>query len=130
MTGFEAAGLYAGLFAIFMMALKLNVGRARQANKVAFGDGGQEPVQRAIRVQGNAVEDVPFGLVGLFALAAMGAGAVLIHVLGGLLFVSRLLHAVGLGGSSGTSFGRFAGTLGSILAILAIGVACLYFALV
>lgn len=130
MTALEAFGLWAGLFVLLMIALKLNVGRVRTAQKVGFGDGGgNEPLMRALRVQGNAVEDVPIQVIGLGALALLGAPALLIHGLGGVLFVSRVLHAVGLGGSTGFSFGRFAGTLGSLLTGLGIFGTCLWFAL-
>lgn len=129
MTPIAAAVLYVGLFALLMLILKLNVGRVRSAEKVLFGDGGSAPLQRAIRAQGNAVEDVPVVLIGIFALAAMTAPVWLIHGLGGTFLAGRILHAIGIGGSSGFSFGRAAGTLLSLIAHLATGGACIWFAL-
>ena len=128
MTPIAAVTLYLGLFGLLMLALKLNVGRVRTSQKVGFGDGTNEAVQRAIRVQGNAVEDVPIVLLGLIGLALMDAPVLLIHGLGGSFFVGRVLHAVGLGGSSGASFGRFAGTLLSLLVIIITAGACIWFA--
>ncbi|MEQ9506618.1 MAG: MAPEG family protein [Hyphomonas sp.] len=129
MTTIAAATLYAGLFGLLMLILKMNVGRVRTAHKVAFGDGNNEAVQRAIRVQGNAVEDVPVVLIGLFGLAFLDAPVLLIHGLGASFLLGRVLHAVGLGGSSGASFGRLYGTLLSILTQLITAGACLWFAL-
>lgn len=129
MTPIEAAGLWAGLHVLLMLFLKLRAGATRARTKVNFGDGGNEDMQRALRVQGNAVEDVPIALIGIGALAYMAAPIMLIHGLGGVLLVSRVLHALGLGGSSGFSIGRFAGTIGSLVVLLATGGACLYFAL-
>jgi hypothetical protein len=40
-----------------------------------------------------------------------GAGVVFVHACGAGLVIARVLHAVGLSGSAGTSFGRFWGTL-------------------
>lgn len=130
MTAIETAVLYSALCLILMLALKANVGRSRVKEKVLFGDGGKEPVQRAQRVQGNAVEDVPVTLIGLIGLALLSAPVWLVHVLGALLFLSRILHAVGLGGSSGSSTGRALGTLGSAITMLATALACLWFVVV
>ena len=47
-------------------------------------------MQRAIRVQGNAVEDVPVVLLGLLGLAALAAPVVLIHALGGSFLVGGI----------------------------------------
>ncbi|MEQ8557681.1 MAG: MAPEG family protein [Henriciella sp.] len=130
MTAIEAAGLYAALCLILMLALKINVGRVRQAERVMFGDGEKEPLQRAQRVQGNAVEDVPVTLVALVSLALIGGPVWLVHSLGATLFLGRVLHAIGLGGSSGGSFGRMWGTLLSAIAMLATALACLWFVIV
>lgn len=128
MTPIAAAVLYVGLFALLLLVLKLNVGRVRSAEKVLFGDGGNEPLQRAIRAQGNAVEDVPIVVIGIFALGALAAPVWLIHALGGTFFVGRVLHAIGIAGSSGFSFGRAAGTLLSLIAQLATAGACIWYA--
>jgi len=127
MTAIEAAILYTALCLILMLALKINVGRVRAKEKVMFGDGGKEPVQRAQRVQGNAVEDVPVTLVALIGLALLSAPVWLVHALGATLFLARVLHAVGLGGSSGGSPGRMWGTLLSLVVMLATALSCLWF---
>ncbi|MEQ8299710.1 MAG: MAPEG family protein [Hyphomonas sp.] len=129
MTAFAAATLYFGLFGLLMLALKMNVGRVRSKEKVMFGDGANEAMQRAIRVQGNAVEDIPIVLIGIAGLAALSAPVVLIHALGGSFLVARILHAVGLGGSSGSSFGRLVGTLVTLIVKLVTAGACIWFAL-
>ena len=130
MTALESAVLYAALCLILMLALKINVGRVRGQEKVMFGDGGKEPVQRAQRVQGNAVEDVPITLIGLVGLALLAAPVWLIHALGATLFLARVLHAIGLGGSSGGSPGRMWGTLLSLITMLATALACLWYVIV
>ena len=128
MTQIQAATLWVGLHVLLMLFLKLRVGAVRSRTKVSFGDGDNEDMQRAIRVQGNAVEDVPVTLVGLIVLALVPAPLWLVHGAGGVLLVSRVLHALGLGKSSGITFGRLAGTIGSVLATLAVAIGCLYFA--
>ncbi|MBA3070298.1 MAG: MAPEG family protein [Hyphomonas sp.] len=128
MSSIAAATLYAGLFGLFVLVLKINVGRVRTAEKIAFGDGDNEALQRAVRVQGNAVEDVPVVLVGLLALGLMNAPVLLIHGLGATFLVARILHAIGLGGSSGGSPGRMFGTLLTLIVMLGTAGACIWFA--
>ena len=129
MTSMQAAVLYAGLFVVFFLLLKLNVGRVRVGEKVLFGDGQNERLQRMQRVQGNAVEDVPVTLIGLLGLGFLSAPVLLIHILGATFLLSRILNAVGLGASSGSSKGRLYGTLGTALVMLATGAACIWFAI-
>lgn len=128
MTPMQAAVLYTGLFCLLMLVLKGNVGRVRTREKIMFGDGGNEPMQRALRVQGNAVEDVPVVLAGLIGLGALAAPALLIHILGASFLLGRVLHAIGLGGSSGGSPGRMFGTLISLVVMLVTSGACVWFA--
>ncbi|WP_084420467.1 MAPEG family protein [Henriciella litoralis] len=128
MTSMQAAVLYSGLFVLFFMFLKVNVGRVRVGEKVMFGDGQNERLQRMQRVHGNAVEDVPVTLIGLLGLGFLSAPVLLIHILGIALLISRILHAAGLGSTSGASKGRMFGTLGTALVMLVTGAACVWFA--
>lgn len=128
MTSFEALALWVGLHVLLMAGLKLRVGATRIRTKVDYGGGEDALMQRMLRVQGNAVEDVPIALLGLGALAFAGGPVWMIHMLGGLLFAARSSHAFGLGGKAGASKGRFIGTVGSLLVLLLTGGACLYFA--
>ena len=129
MTGFEAAALYTGLFVLMFLVLKLNAGRSRAGAKVSIGDGGDESLQRAMRAQANATEDVPIVLLGLFALVHLGASVTLIHAIGGGFIVSRALHALGIGGAPGLGIGRLIGTIGTLIVMITTGVACIWLAL-
>lgn len=120
MTPTHAAALWIGLIALFMLALKMWVGAQRARHKVAPGDVSNLEFGRAQRVQMNAVEDVPPLMVGLLALAALGVPAAYIHGCGLVLLLARIGHATGLASSGGFSIGRTAGTMGSMLAGLAI----------
>ncbi|HPE47851.1 MAG TPA: MAPEG family protein [Hyphomonas sp.] len=128
MSSMQAATLYVGLFVLLMLFLKANVGRVRTKEKIGFGHGDNEPMQRSLRVQGNAVEDVPVVLLGLIGLGALAAPVLLIHGLGASFLVGRILHAIGLGGSSGGSFGRSMGTLITALVMLVTAGACIWYA--
>ena len=112
---------------LLMAFLKMNCGRVRVGQKVDFGEGGNDAVSRAMRVQGNAVEDIPITLVGLVGLAALSAPTALLHTLGAVLTIARVLHAIGLGGNVGMA--RLFGTIGSLLCLLVTSGSCIYFAL-
>ena len=129
MQPINAATLYIGLFVLLFIILKLNAGRVRAGAKVSIGDGDDEQMKRAMRVQGNAVEDVPITLLGVLALAHLSAPVMLIHLLGGGFFVFRVLHALGLGGAPGFAIGRAIGTIGTLLVLIATTIGCLYYAL-
>jgi uncharacterized membrane protein YecN with MAPEG domain len=54
---------------------------------------------RPVRAHGNAAEWVPLGLLLLLELSG-AAGTFALHLLGGCLFLGRVLHAGGLYGRS------------------------------
>ncbi len=114
------AALYAGLVAIVLLVLAANVSKFRRSLGVGLGDGGHKELQRAIRAHGNAVEWALPAIVLLLVAELTRASPLLLHVCGVAIVVGRVLHAVGLSGSSGYSFGRFAGTLATWLALLAL----------
>jgi uncharacterized protein len=120
MTSAQAAALSIGVLIIQMMMLKGYVGMQRRTHKLASGETNPD-FNRAQRVQLNAVEDVPPLMVGIAGLALLGMPAWYIHLAGLILVVSRALHAIGLAGSGGFSWGRMLGTLGTY--VVALGVA-------
>ena len=115
-------GFYAGLLALLFIVLSINVIRMRLKFKVGTGDGEQEPLIKAIRVHGNFIEYVPLTLILLAAFEFSGGNALWLHILGGALFVSRILHAMGLTKSLGTSLPRQIGTLTNFIVLLVLSV--------
>ena len=111
--------LYAGLCAILVVLLGLRVVQFRFRHKIGIGDGGDPALQRRVRVHANAIENLPLALLLLGGMELNGYPAPLIHGFGATLFLSRVAHAWGLSHSSGTSKGRFLGTLFTWLLMLA-----------
>jgi uncharacterized membrane protein YecN with MAPEG domain len=113
--------LYAAFLGLLLLVLAWNVVKQRRIHQVGLGDGGIPALSRAIRVHANFVEYVPLTLVLvlLVELQLQGAHLWVAHALGGALLLGRVLHAIGLSGSAGTSFGRMWGTLLTWLALLA-----------
>ena len=108
--------------------LSVLVTRQRRKHHIEIGDGGVPALNQAIRAFGNAAEYVPAALVGLGVLALVGAMPLLIHPIGFLLFVGRVMHAVGLSRSTGVSWLRTAGVLATWVAYIALAAALLFYA--
>jgi uncharacterized membrane protein YecN with MAPEG domain len=88
----SALALYVGLNLLLTFVLAINVVRHRFK-----GDSADQVVlEKAVRAHGNNTEYVPIILVGLGVITMMGASAQTISILGGTLFVARLLHAYGI----------------------------------
>ncbi|MDQ7050111.1 MAG: MAPEG family protein [Enterobacterales bacterium] len=119
--------LYSGLLAVILIILSMKVAMARKKNSVGIGDGGNQELSRAIRVQGNFIEYVPIALILLAVFETNGGNSIVAHVAGGSLLIGRLLHAYGLGKSAGISIGRGLGMLLTWLTILALGLVNIYY---
>jgi len=118
--------LYAGLLGLLLIALSTQVVLARRRYRVRLGTGTEEGMQQAVRVQANFVEYVPFAVLLLVLAELTGLPGPAVHGAGLLLLASRVVHAVGLSRSPGVSFGRFYGTAGTWLTIVALSVWLLY----
>jgi uncharacterized membrane protein YecN with MAPEG domain len=120
MTPAQAAALWSGLLIVLMVVLANRVVWARRSNRVLLGDGGNAQVALAGRVFGNASEYIPVGIAALVALVALGLPAYAIHVVGGTLFLGRLVHCVSLSDKKPTA-GRVLGMVLTFLALLIAG---------
>ena len=90
--------LYASLLTLLTLHLLINVTKKRRQHKVSLGEGGPRDIalQRAIRTHGNAVETIPLFLILLGLLEYNGAPALLIHLLGIVFSIGRIMHALAL----------------------------------
>ena len=120
MSDGPASFFYAGLLGLLLIALSAQVVLARRRYRVGLGAGSEEGLQQAIRVQANFVEYVPFAVILLVLAELTGLPVPALHGAGILLVASRVLHAIGLTQSPGRSFGRFYGTAGTWLVIVAL----------
>lgn len=92
----RAMAPYAAFLALLYVWLTIRVVGARRAARVALGTGGDPALTRAMRVHGNFIEYVPFGLL-LIALAGVTTGVLwLVHGLAATLVLGRVIHAWGV----------------------------------
>ncbi|WP_282077689.1 MAPEG family protein [Epibacterium ulvae] len=91
---------YAGLTALLFVVLSIKVIKLRGRAKVYMGNGQpgeHEPLERSVRVQGNCAEYAPLGLILLALVELQSTPGFVVHILGALLFLGRIAHAVGMG---------------------------------
>lgn len=117
---------YAAAFGVLLLWLSWRVVAARRRYATGLGTGTEPGMAQAVRVQGNFTEYVPLALVLLLVGELNGLPEPLLHVAGAVLLASRLLHAWGLSRSSGRSPGRYWGTAGTWLVLLALSLAAAY----
>jgi len=124
-----AAALWSALLLILMLVLSIRVTQQRRAHKVSTGHGDQPKLESAMRAFGNASEYVPAGMAALAVLAVAGASALIIHAIGGILFLGRLAHGIGMSTSLGLSPGRAVGMILTWLAFLFSAIVLLLYAI-
>lgn len=118
--------LYAALLALWLLVLSLRVIQQRRAARVSLGAGGNTRLERAIRGQANFVEYVPIALLMLLVLELARFSIYLLHLLGIVLLVGRLLHGYALGFTAHGRFGRSVGTALTFVVLAIEAVLCLY----
>lgn len=92
----EITLLYAGLLGIMSIILSAGAGVLRGKTGVSIGDGNNPELLLAMRRRGNFVEFVPFAIILLGLLEMNGVGALSIHIIGVVLILARICHALGL----------------------------------
>ncbi len=93
---FAVTAFYASILAIIFVFLSRNTIVVRWSTKIPIGDGGDPMLLRRMRVHGNFAEYVPFALLLIGLAEGQGAPVTLLHTLGVVLVVGRIVHAVGV----------------------------------
>jgi len=131
MEGFSflpITSIYIAVNALIMFVLAFMVVRARRAN---FKSGGKLEEQRDnwIRAHANNTEYVPMALLLMVGIEFAGGATWLLHGLGVVLTLSRIVHGYGRGTADGANPGRMYGILGTWIVFLVGILALLYYAL-
>jgi len=114
--------LYAGILALIVIALAINVTVHRVKLRVPLGDGGNAEMRRMIRLHGNAAEYIPLALV-LMAIYELNAGShTALHVIGIALIAGRVLQTWGMWATDQTNIGRQIGQSLTWLSVAALAV--------
>ena len=121
-SSLHLVALYVGLNGLILMWLAVAIGRVRMRTGIWLGDGGSEELLRAMRGLANFTEFVPFGLLMLLLMAALGLPWYLVHVFGATLTIGRVAHAAHFTGAYDALIAR---QVGAMLTFLPIGLGSL-----
>ena len=121
--------LFASLHALLLLGLIAPISRHRHRHGIGLGSGGDPLLARKIRVHANFIEFVPIALLLLWLLELAGLRSAWLWTFGAALLLARVMHAIGLSRHGGYSFGRFWGTVLTMLVLLAMAVSGLWLSL-
>ncbi len=115
-------GLYAGILALILVALAINVTVHRNKLKVPLGDGNDPVMRRMIRVHGNAAEYIPLALVLMGIYELNGGSHTALHVAGIALILARISQSSEMFATENAGPRRIAGQSVTWLTIIALAV--------
>ena len=119
MTALHAAGFWSGLLILVLVVLSIRVVMTRRRQRVILGDGGDEVMIVAARRFGNAAEYTPVAIGALILLALVGWQAWVIHLIGAVFLLGRVIHPLGLAFGKGPPPARVVGMALTWLPLLA-----------
>ena len=113
--------MYAGFFALFALALSFRAGgfRAKTGISVLFGEPANMELAERVRIHQNFLEYVPMVIILMGAIELNGGSSMFLYVVGDLLFIARIAHAIGLRHDNMAHPGRLIGILGTMLVTVA-----------
>ena len=117
---FQTTALYALPLALLGLVLWFRVTQMRAGLKVSIGDAGNPALHERIRQHGNFIEWTAMVLLLMIIAEGNGAGALWLHIAGGLLLVGRLAHPFGLKADNPGHPLRYVGNSASLLAMLTV----------
>ncbi len=116
------SALYAGILALIVVALAINVTVHRVKFRVPLGDGGNPQMLGMIRLHGNAAEYIPLAVVLMLVYEINGGWHTALHVIGIALVAGRVLQTWGMWETPHANLGRQAGQSLTWLSIAALAV--------
>ena len=122
MPGIPITLTYASFFALFALVLSYRAGttRGKLGISVLYGDPLNMEFAEKVRVHQNFLEYVPMILIVMGAIEASGGSSMVLYVVGDLLFIARIAHAIGLKHDNIAHKGRLIGAGGTALITLAV----------
>ena len=113
--------MFASVFALFALVLSFPAGsfRGKSGISILYGNPPNMELAQRVRVHQNFLEYVPMILIVMGAIEANGGSSTFLYVAGGLLFIARIAHAIGVKHDNMAHKGRMIGAAGTGLVTLA-----------
>jgi uncharacterized membrane protein YecN with MAPEG domain len=108
-----------------VLAIELRVVNLRRRG-IVFGDNGEIGVVRVVRAQANFAEYVPLALLLLGFLEVSRHSIYMLHALGLILLVARLIHGAALSFGWKMRAGRVVGAALTFVVLFIEAVLCIY----
>lgn len=114
--------MYASIFAIFALVLSFRAGsfRGKAGVSVLHGEPQNMELAQRVRVHQNFLEYVPMILIAMGAIELTGGSSLFLYIVGDLLIIVRIAHALGLRHDNMAHPGRLVGAGGTALITLVI----------
>ncbi len=112
----------AGTISLIFLVLSFRVIGIRKQTNVSLGDGGNEPLQRAIRGQANFAEYAPIGVILLLVAELQSVNTYLLIAVAGTLITGRMCHGYAFAFTAGSVTLRRGGTFLTFSAIISLAV--------
>jgi hypothetical protein len=113
------------LLALWFLVLSWRVIQ-RRGKGIYLGDGGDQALLRVIRGHANFAEYVPLALLMMGFLEVARFSIYVLHALGIVLLVGRLLHGYALSFTAHSSFGRFWGATLTFIVLAIEALLCIF----
>jgi len=112
--------MYASIMAVFALVLSFFAGSARgkSGQSVLFGEPTNLELAEKVRRHQNFLEYVPILLILFGAIELSGGSSMFLYIVGDLLIVARIAHAIGLKHDNMGHPGRLIGAGGTALLTL------------
>ncbi len=112
---------FASVFALFALVLSFRAGsfRGKSGISILFGEPPNLELAERVRVHQNFLEYVPMILIVMGAIEANGGSSTFLYIVGDLLIIARIAHAIGLKHGNMAHKGRLIGAGGTALITLA-----------
>ncbi|GFE88250.1 MAPEG family protein [Steroidobacter agaridevorans] len=96
MNSMLATGWVAGIFALLIVPLSVQVSLRRAKTNAVFGDAGDEALRKRIRAHGNFIEYAPLAVAVLGLVEYRGGASWVVWSLAAGFVFSRVMHAIGM----------------------------------
>jgi uncharacterized membrane protein YecN with MAPEG domain len=90
---FSISILFTIIFIIFYLVLTVFTIKARRSTRIAYGDGNNKKLIRAIRAHGNFFEFTVFFIISSFLIEALDGDAIYLLIVNILFLLGRVSHA-------------------------------------